>query len=464
MKHCSFILVACLAFPVFAHNKADKEDTRVTSIVDSVFYGSRGFKNNKDIVGASVGIYWKGKIYTFNYGLADREQHIPVSNETLFEIGSNTKVFTGLLLADEIVNGKVTGQTFIDSFVPVNKHIRNRIRLIDLADYTSGLPSLHDSASLAELEKTDSVHPLDLVTDEYLLKTVASTEDLPGYGHYEYNNFSFGLLGYILCRMNSMPYDALVRNRIFMPLAMRHSYAGKDSTNMPLARGYKDGAREPFLGISGLAGAGIIKSDINDMMQFIKYQVDGGSSIDNVLSVAAKPYHNEPDMEMKTALGWHIGRKYGGDYYMMRGDTYGASSAMAFSRDKKFGLVILLNCASSSLTQSLASRLQVRIVEGDPEFVQAYRSMREVKVDRKILESYEGNYSLADMKMHVTVSGDQLYIQLAGQEKEQVKAVSDRMFNSREVIASFEFKVNKNGKTEKLVLHQNGQELPFVRE
>lgn len=168
MKYCIIFLALCLALPFSVRCQSTSKDQRIMSIVDSTLYGRRGFKHNKDIIGASIGIYWKGKTYLFNYGLADRERNIPVTDETLFEIGSNTKVFTGLLLARELASNTVNEQTLIDTFIPVNASIHNRIRLIDLADYTSGLPTFHDSASLAELEQIDSNYTLDLITEDYL--------------------------------------------------------------------------------------------------------------------------------------------------------------------------------------------------------------------------------------------------------------------------------------------------------
>lgn len=462
MKCYIIVLTLCLTIPFVANcQSAITEDQRIGNMVDSVFYGRKGFKNNKEVIGASIGVYWKGKTYFFNYGLADRERNIPVTNETLFEIGSNTKVFTGLLLAHELTNKTVTEQTTIDKFVAVDEGIRNKVRLVDLADYTSGLPTFHDSASLAELDKIDSNYSLNLVTDDYLLQTVAKTQKLDNYGHYEYNNLSFGLLGYILGKMNKMNYDALLRKNILLPLSMTHTYATLDTANPNLARGYDEGKRAPFINISGLAPAGIIKSNITDMMQFIKYHIEGGSSIDNVLAIAAKPYHDENDM--KTALGWHMAKRYGNDYYMMRGDTYGASSAMAFSKDKKFGVVILLNSTNSDLTQSLMGRLFVRTVEGDPQFVAAFNNMPEIKLSREILESYTGNYSMQGMMMQITTADEKLYAQIFGQPKGKLKAVGEQLFNIDDVIASIEFVKNGEGKVERLILHQNGQELPFVK-
>lgn len=457
----TYLLTILFACPIIAHCSPGGEKERIAAIADSAFHGRRGFSKNKEIIGASIGIYWKGETYIFNYGLADRERNIPVSNETQFEIGSNTKVFTGLLLANELVSGRVTEQTVIDKYVKVNKNIQNKIKLVDLADYTSGLPSLHDSASLAELEKKDNHHPLDRVTNEYLLKTVANTSSIPSYGEYEYNNFSFGLLGYILCKANNITYDALLKSTILKPMGMQHTYATVDS-NEKLARGYDEGRRAPFLHISGLEGAGLIKADMPDMMQFIKCQVQGGCDIDNVLAAANKHYYETE--AMTTALGWHISRRYGSDYYVMRGDTYGASSAMAFSKDKKYGVVIMLNSSNSGVTQSLLAQLLTRVVEGDPEFSRAFYAVPEVKMTPEMLKQYTGTYRMGNLGMEVSVKNSKLFIKLSGQEGEAVKSVGSNTFQSTSVFASFEFVPDSSGKIEKLLLHQNGQDIPFGRE
>jgi CubicO group peptidase (beta-lactamase class C family) len=457
----TYLLTILLALPIIAHCAPRSEKERIAAIADSTFHGRRGFDKNKEIIGASIGIYWKGETYLFNYGLADRERNIPVSNETQFEIGSNTKVFTGLLLANELVSGRVTEQTFIDKYVKVNKNIQNKIKLVDLADYTSGLPTLHDSASQAELEKKDSHHPLDLATYEYVLKTVANTASVPSYGEYEYNNLSFGLLGYILCKANNATYDALLKQNILTPLGMLHTYATTDS-NDKLARGYDEGRREPFIHITGLEAAGLIKADMPDMMRFIKCQVNGGCGIDNVIATANKHYYETEDMT--TALGWHITRRYGSDYYVMRGDTYGASSAMAFSKDRKFGMVIMLNSSNSRVAQSVSSQLLTRVVEGDPEFTRAFYSMHEVKMGPDMMKRYTGTYKMGQLGLEVSVKDNKLFIQMSGQEGEAVKPVGNNTFQSTSVLASFEFVPDGSGNFGKLLLHQNGQDIPFVRE
>ncbi len=90
-----------------AYAQADKEFTEkdIKNIVDTIFYGyENGYINNKSVAGAAIGISWKGKTYCYSYGLADRERNIRVTNSTSFEIGSNTKVFTGLMLASPITS------------------------------------------------------------------------------------------------------------------------------------------------------------------------------------------------------------------------------------------------------------------------------------------------------------------------------------------------------------------------
>jgi len=171
MKKLIYIALICVFQVSLVH--AQKELAEIDATVQKILYGENGFTKNKSIVGAAIGIYWQGQTHYYSYGLSDKEKNIKADSTTLFEIGSNTKVFTGLMLSAEIAKGKLDNTDYIDKYVPVNKKISNKVRLIDIANHKSGLPTFHDSISLAELSLKDTTKdPLMLVTDEYVLSVL----------------------------------------------------------------------------------------------------------------------------------------------------------------------------------------------------------------------------------------------------------------------------------------------------
>ena len=455
---CTFMLAICTS--AVLHAQPGKE--RITRIVDSMFYGRRGLIKNKEVPGALIGITYKGEQYFFAYGLADREKGVPMDTETLLEIGSNTKAFTALLLGNELARGTVNNQTKIDAYVPVNKGIANKVRLTDLASFTSGLPTLHDSESMAELMKIDSNNALGLVDDTYLLNLLKKTSRLKNYGQYDYSNFSYGVLGYILCKMNHMDYASLVKSVIFDPLSLRSMTCAVDTNDKRVARGYYEGERAPFITVAALAPAGVIRSDVRDMLQFVQYQMGMPSPLSAAMDITQQTFYDKD--RLRSGLCWHKAKRYGHDLWEMRGDTYGQSSLMAFDKQDSLGIVIMLNCMNSELTESMFFRLFTRIIEESPEFKAAYFNRPEVKPGAPVLQSITGTYIMGPgMDAIVSVQKDAVYIQLTGQEPLPIYAVSNNTFQSKEVIASFEFLKDKKGKVDRFVLHQNGQELPAMR-
>ena len=108
----------------------------------------------------------------------------------MFEIGSNTKLFTALLLAIEIKKGKIPESAFIDPYLPneviLNPGLKNKIRLTDLASFSYGLPTLHDDGYDSLLLAKDALQPYKLVDKQYLYHILNNTSKVPNYGKYEY--------------------------------------------------------------------------------------------------------------------------------------------------------------------------------------------------------------------------------------------------------------------------------------
>lgn len=439
-----------------AQKSKNNPDKNVPTILDSLLYGhENGFVTNKSIIGATIGVYWKGKTYYRSYGLADGERQVKADTNTMFEIGSNTKVFTGLMLSTEIAEDKMSGDEFIDKYVAVNKGIQNKVRLTDIANHISGLPRFHDSASLAELIAKDTTKdPLQLLTDEYTLSVLKRVDTLHNYGKYEYSNLGVGLLGYILQKKENASYEELLQRMICHPLHLKNTTALSDTNSEMLAKGYHKGARAPFINLCAtMQGAGSIKSNVVDMMSFVKYHMNGGADAQQVLSIDHKKYYNGEDLQI--AMGWHIGKKYGAEIYEMSGDTYGASSLMMFDKKDDLGVVILLNSANSGVVGRAKNAILAKLL--DTSNSQNRFALPEIAVDKKILETYVGTYALEhDLDATILAEDGKLAIQLTGQPKVVFKAVQNNWFVMEKYQCQLEFLKNDKGNCEEFNLYQNG--------
>jgi len=455
------IFLSCNAISFAQNNKTAQPD--INAIVDSMMYGNDGFVSNKKIIGASIGVYYDGKTYNYSYGYADREKKIKVNNATQFEIGSNTKVFTGLMLSSEIAQGKMDSNDFIEKYVEVNPNIKHKVRLTDIANHISGLPTFHDSESLAELMAQDTTKdPLSLVTDAYMLSVLKKVDSLHNYGQYEYSNFAVGILGYILQKKEHTSYDKILQAIICKPLGLNNTTASLDTISTKVAKVYAHGERAPYIALCNtMLGAGAIKSDITDMMTFIKFQLHGNPLMNDALTISQKKYYNGEHLQI--AMGWHIGDIYNSEIYTMRGDTYGASSLMMFDKAHKIGLVVLLNSANSGVVERCQNTFLAKVLNNTSDFQKRFQKPA-IIINKTILEKYAGIYELQPgFDGTVTIEDGQLYLQLTGQPRGMFKSVEENWFTMEKYNCQLEFEKNDNGVCNTMVIHQNGQDISCKR-
>jgi CubicO group peptidase (beta-lactamase class C family) len=175
---------------------------------------------DRQSVGIVVGLIGSSGRRIIAYGSLDKGDVRPLNGDTIFEIGSVTKVFTSLVLADLAQRGEVALTDPIAKYLPTSVKVPERagrsIALQDLATHTSGLPRLPTN-----LVPKDRANPYADYTVEQLYQFL-STYELPrDIGlQYEYSNLGGGLLGHVLERRAGLGYEALVRSRVTGPLGM----------------------------------------------------------------------------------------------------------------------------------------------------------------------------------------------------------------------------------------------------
>jgi len=144
-----------------------------------------------------------------------------MDGNTIFEVGSVTKVFTSLLLADMAQRGQVALTDPVAKYLPAGVKMPERngrqISLEDLATHTSGLPRLPSN-----LSPKDAANPYADYSVEQLYQFLSGYQLTRDIGpQYEYSNLGGGLLGHVLARRAGMDYEKVVRSRICEPLGMR---------------------------------------------------------------------------------------------------------------------------------------------------------------------------------------------------------------------------------------------------
>jgi D-alanyl-D-alanine-carboxypeptidase/D-alanyl-D-alanine-endopeptidase len=287
-------------------------------------------------VGIVVGVINKRGQEVIGYGKLDEDDPRVPDGNTVFEIGSITKVFTSLLLCDMVVHGELRLSDPVQKYLPPSVHMPTRngkqITLLDLATHHSGLPRMPSNFN----DKFTPEQMYDFLSHYEL------TRD-PG-AKYEYSNLGVGLLGNVLAIRAGTDYETLLHTRITGPLHMDHTaieFTPEQKEN--LAVGHDDNLRKaPYLPNQALIGAGMIRSTANDMLIFLAanmglIQTPLEPAIKKMLSV-----HKDASPGAEIALGWHI---LPGQNRMVlhNGGTAGFHSLAAFEPHRKLGIVVLSN-------------------------------------------------------------------------------------------------------------------------
>src|SRR5829696_3722210 len=204
--------------PGGADRISEPTEERAANVADTV----NGIvdRHGRNDVGLAVGVWSDGETWTFSRGQAQFARPAPPGADTIFEIGSVTKVFTGLLLADMAEEGLVALDDPVQRYLPAGIELPVEGRpstLLDLATQTSGLP--RNPPGLFRLSFRQRANPHAGFTVEHLEHAIAETrlKREPG-EKVSYSNFGFGLLGQVLALRTGMSYEQLVRKRICGPL------------------------------------------------------------------------------------------------------------------------------------------------------------------------------------------------------------------------------------------------------
>ena len=302
--------------------------------------------DTKKTVGIAVGVIDAKGRQVISYGKLDQEREEPVDGDTVFEIGSITKVFTSLVLADMIETGEVKPDDPVAKFLPPDVKVPGRngrqITLLDLSMQISGLPRLPNNLRPADFANPYADYDARRLYD--FLSSYTLTRDIGE--KYEYSNLAVGLLGHALSLKAGMSYEEMVRRRILEPLRMTStSVTLSDSQKKRLAIGHDAKLRAvKNWDLDALAGAGALRSTANDMLKFLAANLDMTDTPLRAAMHRMRSVHRETGVDdLEIMMAWHVLHKFGSDVIWHNGGTGGYRSFLGFNPATKTGAVVLCN-------------------------------------------------------------------------------------------------------------------------
>lgn len=297
-------------------------------------------------IGATIGVLRNGERRVFSFGAA--------RPDSLFEIGSITKTFTGLMLAQMIEQQQVTAEQPVRTLLPANtvpKPSGAEITLLDLVTHSSGLPRLPDN-----FKPADPINPyLDYTTERLYGYLAQQGVAKPADAKPSYSNLGFGLLGQALANRAEVDYATLLNQLVTTPLCMSDTVVRLDEAHKArFIQGYTHDRRPtgPW-DFTALAGAGSIRSTADDLLKYLAAQIQPapcGSAPDsphNETLAAALKRSQTPQRDQtpgaKIAYAWGVDSETGN--YVHEGGTGGYTSYAFFNPQQKYAAVVLTNLA-----------------------------------------------------------------------------------------------------------------------
>lgn len=196
--------------------------------------------------------------------------HPRPDEHTTFELGSITKTFTALLLADMVHRGEVAYHDPISAYLPTIAvpcdELAASVTLIQLATHTSGLARMPANLQ-TPTHPTLLLNPFGDYRSEHLYHATEHLHLLSAPGaEYRYSNLGIGLLGHLLANAAHCDYPELIRERITSPLGMNDTMAYPGPRT---ATGHQHGHPMPPLEMHALAGAGVLRSSPADLLRYL---------------------------------------------------------------------------------------------------------------------------------------------------------------------------------------------------
>jgi CubicO group peptidase (beta-lactamase class C family) len=317
-------------------------DKKVEAIVQPFMFESK-------TVALSIGILKEGKTYFYNYGETKKANGKLPSSKNLYEIGSITKTFTGILLAKAVTENKIKLNDPVNKYLPKNIPLisfgDDTLKIVHLSNHTSGLPPLPDN-----FDTTDLTNPYRNYDEKKLLEYLkhASLSRKPGQ-KFEYCNLAVGLLGYIIQQVNKMPFDKMVSTFITSKAGMtdtRQLLTKKDSTL------FMQGYDESFFPQSqwdfkALTAAGSLRSNTEDMLKYAALNLKApDDKMQKVIDLSHVQTFDAGDQ--KIGLNWFMQNWGWGQLLFHGGATGGYRSLLAINPKTGNAIILLSNTGVSN--------------------------------------------------------------------------------------------------------------------
>lgn len=352
-------------------------------------------------------------VWSKGFGFQDRDRKVPATDQTIYRVGSVSKLFTDVAVMQLVEKGQLDLDapvaTYLPEFKPATKPGQKPITLRMLMSHRSGL--------VREPPVGNYFDP----TGPTLEKTVASLNAVPlVYDPGEkikYSNAAIGVVGLVVQKVLGQPFAAAVENRVLQPLGMASSsFAPTADGKKRLAdavMGTWHGREFPAPTFElGMAPAGCMYSTVGDLAKFASCLFAGGAPVlkPGTLAAMLKPQFADADAKEGFGLGFQLGTLDGKRRIGHGGAIYGFSTELAALPDEKLAVVVVCS-------RDVTNAVMTRIADDSLRLMLAAKTEKELPklaetqpLPLALAKALAGRYVSGDRAIDVTELAGRVYV------------------------------------------------------
>jgi CubicO group peptidase (beta-lactamase class C family) len=322
-----------------------------------IYSNTEAFPNNTQL---SIAIIENGAVKFVGIERTDDSLKFVRNEQSIFEIGSISKVFTSTLLANFVQGNQLNLTDPIQSYFDFELKREDSISLQELANHTSGLPRLPSNLNFFTADLNNPYKQYDEQKLEAYFAEEMNLIHAPG-TTYEYSNIGAGTLGFLLTKIAGSSYEELLQEKIFSTYGMANSTTNREQVQENIIKGQNPSGQVTSNWDFGVfVGAGGILSSTADLSKFALAQFDPDNQ---ELILTHKPTFTVNE-HLKIGLGWHIlKRESGKELIWHNGGTGGYTSSMGLDTVNQNGVIILSNISAFHPAMGNIDKLVFELIE-----------------------------------------------------------------------------------------------------
>jgi CubicO group peptidase (beta-lactamase class C family) len=328
-------------------------DNPLKSHIDSLIHNTfRDYAIQSATAGFSIAVIDGSQINYYNYGETKKGNKILPDENTLYELASITKPITAEALLFWLNQNSIDINTVIKTYLPQNLSPNLSLNGVDitfkhLLNHTSGMPLFPDDMPpLSDLVTDyDSTKIYNYISSHPLLRTPGTLPTTIQEADVFYSSFAYGLAGIILERQIKQSLQNIFQNIIFQPLQMTLTTLNKVENITNRAYPHDNSGPITYTDLSGFAGGGNLRSNLNDLVKYVQVQINASST--NSLGQAILQSQNptiQINLQDYYALGWEFYYTTSNRKLTFKGGTSpGFTAIITFDKNSGKAIITLFN-------------------------------------------------------------------------------------------------------------------------